>query len=700
MLIINKYGKSEEFDAKRIHTAIRKSADRVFTELSDEDCIKVSDVVLNKIEEDTPVKVIHNLVECALDECGFSKVAESYRSYRNYKHDAKAIWEAVMNKQAELDAEPDRSNANCNSQLVSTKAVLAYGEFLKESYIRFFLTPEERKAVRIGYIYPHDMKDRYKSFNCFSAETKFISEKGIKAFSDFNDGEKLKVLGIDGNWHNATVRCYGKQTLNTVTFKRGQGKPITVKCTSNHRWILKEGQETTALKVGDSLCAAPDLYSPLLWEDFTEIQKQYWVYGFCMADGTAIHKGDKSRGSVIRVCKDKNQYKNRFIEAGFTYTTPKSFEGDGLVQLPQFDKKTFNIKEIPLEYIKYFMLGWMNADGNTQYKSIENPNSKYRGIQVSGEFNQFIQDFLNISGYYVTSTRDPTGQETNYGTRKSQTIHYQVHTNQGKYVYKVIDIQENTSEEDVWCVEVDDVHNFILEGGIPTGNCCLLNVGRIMRGGFTLENMAYTEPGSVAAAIAVASDIISVTSGNQYGGLTWPQVDEDLSYYCIKSYNFYIKEYSKIIEDAGCTVDPRKADDYAYKKVKREVQQGYQGIEHTFNSVSSCRGDFPFISFSFGHGKDRWSKLVAETILETRIGGQGKPGSKTPVLFPKLIFTYSEDIHGEGCICEDVFNLAAKCAKDTMYPDFLSLDAGYVGDMYKKTGKIITMMGKCKLQLI
>ena len=28
-----------------------------------------------------------------------------------------------------------------------------------------------------------------------------------------------------------------------------------------------------------------------------------------------------------------------------------------------------------------------------------------------------------------------------------------------------------------------------------------------------------------------------------------------------------------------------------------------------------------------------------------------------------------------------------------MYPDFLSLDAGYVGQMYKNTGKIITMMG-------
>lgn len=80
--------------------------------------------------------------------------------------------------------------------------------------------------------------------------------------------------------------------------------------------------------------------------------------------------------------------------------------------------------------------------------------------------------------------------------------------------------------------------------------------------------------------------------------------------------------------------------------------------------------------------------------------GQGKPGGKVPVLFPKLIFTYSSELHAPGHICEDIFDLAAKCSKDTMYPDFLSLDAGYTGEMYKKTGKIIAPMGKCKLQLI
>ncbi len=285
VFIINKVGKLVDFNPEKIWKAIDKSAERVFVKLTQDDHRAVSNYVYEKLPDgNTPVKSLHNLVECALDECNLPKVAEAYRSYRNYKENAKEIWEAVINKTTELDMEPDRSNANCNSQLVSTKAVLAHGEFLKEAYMRFFLTEEERQAVEDGFIYPHDMKDRYKTYNC-----------------------------------------------------------------------------------------------------------------------------------------------------------------------------------------------------------------------------------------------------------------------------------------------------------------CLLNVGRIMKGGFTLENMPYTEPGSVAAAIAVASDIISVTAGNQYGGLTWPQVDEDLSYYCIKSYNFYISEYSKIIKDANGKFDTRKADAWAYQKVKREIQQGYQGVEHTFNSVSSCR---------------------------------------------------------------------------------------------------------------
>jgi transcriptional regulator NrdR family protein len=135
--VINKCGILEDFDPQRIAVAIRKSADRVLVDLTDDDCKKVSDYVYSTLTENVPVKKLHNIVECALDHCGFNSVAESYRKYRNYK-DIKEIWEAVQLKEIELDSQPDHSNANCNSQLVSTKGILTYGEFLKESYIRFF----------------------------------------------------------------------------------------------------------------------------------------------------------------------------------------------------------------------------------------------------------------------------------------------------------------------------------------------------------------------------------------------------------------------------------------------------------------------------------------------------------------------------------------------------------------------------------
>ena len=77
--------------------------------------------------------------------------------------------------------------------------------------------------------------------------------------------------------------------------------------------------------------------------------------------------------------------------------------------------------------------------------------------------------------------------------------------------------------------------------------------------------------------------------------------------------------------------------------------------------------------------------------------GQGKEGSRTPVVFPKLVFLYKEELHGKGKELEDLFNLAVETSAWAQYPDFMSIDNGYIGDIYKKTGKIISNMGKRKL---
>lgn len=78
------------------------------------------------------------------------------------------------------------------------------------------------------------------------------------------------------------------------------------------------------------------------------------------------------------------------------------------------------------------------------------------------------------------------------------------------------------------------------------------------------------------------------------------------------------------------------------------MEQGFQGWEYKFNSVSSSRGDYPFITMTSGTDISEYGKLVTKTMLEVRAGGQGKPGHKKPVLFPKIVFLYDENLHGPG----------------------------------------------------
>lgn len=77
-----------------------------------------------------------------------------------------------------------------------------------------------------------------------------------------------------------------------------------------------------------------------------------------------------------------------------------------------------------------------------------------------------------------------------------------------------------------------------------------------------------------------------------------------------------------------------------------------------------------------------------------RKNGQGHPGKKIPVVFPKLVFLYDNEMHGEGKPYEFLFNEALECTRIAQYPDYLSLDEGYIGEMYHTWGKPISPMGK------
>ena len=221
-----------------------------------------------------------------------------------------------------------------------------------------------------------------------------------------------------------------------------------------------------------------------------------------------------------------------------------------------------------------------------------------------------------------------------------------------------------------------------------TMNCCLFNVQEVLQGGFEMGNIWYNEPKTLDVAFDVIGDIVLSAASQQYGGFTVPSADLILESYAEKSYAAYVEKY------VSYGLPKEKAEDIAYKDVKRDFEQGFQGWEYKFNTVASSRGDYPFITVTAGTGTSRFAKMATITMLEVRMKGQGKKGHKKPVLFPKIVFLYDENLHGPGKELEDVFEAGIECSRKTMYPDWLSLTGkGYIASMYKQYGQIISPMG-------
>lgn len=178
-------------------------------------------------------------------------------------------------------------------------------------------------------------------------------------------------------------------------------------------------------------------------------------------------------------------------------------------------------------------------------------------------------------------------------------------------------------------------------------------------------------------------------------GFTVPEIDKVLEPYAEKSYRKYKREYQTIAAGIkGEEMPDKYAHDYAMKKVKRDFEQGFQGLEYKLNTVGSSRGDYPFVTITFGLATSQLGKMASIAALQVHREGQGKEGYKKPVLFPKLVFLYDEELHGEGKELEDVFDEAIKTSGKTMYPDYLSLSGeGYVPSMYKKYKRVVSPMG-------
>lgn len=212
-------------------------------------------------------------------------------------------------------------------------------------------------------------------------------------------------------------------------------------------------------------------------------------------------------------------------------------------------------------------------------------------------------------------------------------------------------------------------------------NCCLFDVKTVLEHGVEMSGVKYTTPKYLTSVLGIVKDIVMTAGSNQYGGLTVQSIDEILSPYVKSAYEKKLEdklqEYSELGVDVRSSKILEKAKDKAYSEILKELAQGLQEMEIAFNTLPSSRGDFVFVTFTFGLGQDEWSRLVARKIMEVRNGGQGE--AKVPMLFPKLVYLYDKDLHSEGKEMREDFKYAVYSQSQTMFPDLLSMTpADYV----------------------
>lgn len=222
------------------------------------------------------------------------------------------------------------------------------------------------------------------------------------------------------------------------------------------------------------------------------------------------------------------------------------------------------------------------------------------------------------------------------------------------------------------------IHDLSARG--DTYNCCLFDMGSVLQGGFEWEHIGYNEPKDVRTAGNLISDITLNCAAQQYGGFTVSEIDSVLAPYARKTYNRYVKEYSEIYKEIYLDHDDKreefekKVHEYSMKRLVRDIEQVFQGFEHTFNTVASSRGDYPFVTMTGGCEEDEFGQLVWKTALRVRKAGQGKPGHKRPAIFPKLVFLYTKKLHSKDAAMHELYLEGVKCSSVAMYPDWLSLD--------------------------
>lgn len=691
---VKKYNKKvEDFDRAKIINSINLAS----THTEDE---SIPDFMINRIatsvedeleksgRKSITAEEISDMVENKLMQTAYKEVAKSYITYhhdRQKEHFRNSeMMKAFKKKLRAVNVE--NSNANCDERSFSGRMNEAARVLYKDDALET-MSKTYRDNHNNNEVYTHDL-DSYSSgmHNCFDSNTEFITDQGIRAFKNFTDGETVTVLAGDGEWRPATVKCYGHKRTQTVELEYHGSKKdmdiVTVQCTKDHRWYLKDGTVTTNLKVGDSLKQLSTMKDLNNIAIETKEDAEMWCLGFIIGDGC-----DHYEYTQALLCNDKaTKYADIFRKA--FYQEGKNCSPDRVLffkRLP-VSKQAFLTnkmwKLLTTRQKQLLFSGYISADGN-----FGKNNEIASSCSTADErIVEFVKDLSCLCGYHIKRITEII-HDTNFkkDARLTCIDFFNKQSHMSYWIVKSITPGTHNNSA-VWCVEEPVTTSFTLAGGIVTGNCLSIPIDNMDKEGVHIKQTDIRGSRSVSTFMQLLAVYMQVQSLQQFGGVAYTHVDWSAVPSVRYSFFKHLRDGKKYLmnEDwripKNCTelsIDDYKDDPcykYAYDMTVREAHQGAEGLIHNLNSLQSRSGQqLPFSSINYGTCTLTEGRMITNAILDATLDGTG-PLHKTPI-FPCGIFQFDKNINGYvGTPNYDLFLKALKCTAKRFYPNYTNVN--------------------------
>ena len=255
-------------------------------------------------------------------------------------------------------------------------------------------------------------------------------------------------------------------------------------------------------------------------------------------------------------------------------------------------------------------------------------------------------------------------------------------------------------------------HLHDLDFSIITLNCCVIDILKLMEGGFCTGHGFLREPKSIRSAAAIACIALQSNQNDEFGGQALGTFDFAMAKYVrlsfVKSLKINLKKMLKYFGEENNKIDDytfetsyknyhmndaaklgikeslfKKAYEITCADVEDETFQAMEAVIHNFCSLHSRSGSqVPFSSLNYGMDISPEGQLVQDKLLDATWNGLGN--GETPI-FPIQVFSLKTGVnYRPGDPGYWLFQKACKVSAKRLFPNFLNQDAPYNAQYYKE----------------